>query len=175
MTNPFQYYLSKKMYIFSEEETKNYSSYTPILKWWLIFCVTLISFFSASYFFGLHLHLWESDATKISFIILGVFVFSSAWVGKITHVGQCNQNVGWFIAESLLGLGMIGTVTGFLLMLGTAFENIDVSNTETLQNALTQMALGMSTALYTTLIGLICSLILKIQLVNYETSYDYDS
>ena len=70
---------------------------------------------------------------------------------------------------------MIGTVKGFLLMLGTAFENIDVSNTETLQNALTQMALGMSTALYTTLIGLICSLILKIQLVNYETSYDYDS
>ena len=97
------------------------------------------------------------------------------WVGKITYDGQGNQNVGWFIAESLLGLGMIGTVTGFLLMLGSAFENIDVSNTETLQNALTQMALGMSTALYTTLIGLICSLILKIQLVNYETSYDYDS
>ena len=119
--------------------------------------------------------MWESDATKISFIILTVFVFSSAWVGKITYDGQGNQNVGWFIAESLLGLGMIGTVTGFLLMLGSAFENIDVSNTETLQNALTQMALGMSTALYTTLIGLICSLILKIQLVNYETSYDYDS
>ena len=93
----------------------------------------------------------------------------------MTYDGQGNQNVGWFIAESLLGLGMIGTVTGFLLMLGNAFENIDVSNTETLQNALTQMALGMSTALYTTLIGLICSLILKIQLVNYETSYDYDS
>ena len=163
------------MYIFSEEESKNYSSFAPILKWWLIFCVTLISFFSASYFFSLHLHLWESDATKISFIILTVFVFSSAWVGKITYDGQGNQNVGWFIAESLLGLGMIGTVTGFLLMLGNAFENIDVSNTETLQNALTQMALGMSTALYTTLIGLICSLILKIQLVNYETSYDYDS
>ena len=163
------------MHSFSEEKTKNNFNFAPILKWWLIFCVTLISFFSASYFFSLHLHIWESDATKISFIILTVFVFSSAWVGNITYDKKGNQNIGWFIAESLLGLGMIGTVTGFLLMLGRAFKNIDVSNTETLQNALTQMALGMSTALYTTLIGLICSLILKIQLVNYETSYDYDS
>ena len=122
----------------------------------------------------MHLHIWESDATKISFIILGIFLFSSVWVGKITYAGEGNQNVGWFIAESLLGLGMIGTVTGFLLMLGTVFQKIDVSNSETLQNALSQMAMGMSTALYTTLIGLICSLILKIQLVNYETAYDYN-
>jgi len=63
---------------------------------------------------------------------------------------------------------MVGTVTGFLYMLGTAFENIDVSNTQTLQDALSNMAIGMSTALYTTLTGLIASIIIKIQLVNYE-------
>jgi len=55
-------------------------------------------------------------------------------------------------------------------MLGTAFENVDVSNTITLQNALSDMALGMSTALWTTLIGLICSLIIKVQLVNLEVA-----
>lgn len=37
---------------------------------------------------------------------------------------------------------MIGTVTGFLLMLGTAFENIDVSNTETLQKCSNADAFG---------------------------------
>ena len=79
-----------------------------------------------------------------------------------------NINVGWFIAESCLALGMVGTVTGFLYMLGTAFENIDISNTVTLQDALASMARGMSTALYTTLTGLIASLIIKVQLVNYE-------
>ena len=53
-------------------------------------------------------------------------------------------------------------------MLGTAFTNIDVNDTVTLQTALTNMALGMSTALYTTLVGLIVSLFLKSQLVNLE-------
>ena len=77
-------------------------------------------------------------------------------------------SIGWFISESCLALGMIGTVTGFLLMLSGAFAEIDLANTSTIQNSLTKMALGMSTALYTTLIGLICSLALKIQLVNVE-------
>ena len=53
-------------------------------------------------------------------------------------------------------------------MLGTAFENIDVTNAKTLQDALASMAKGMSTALYTTLTGLVTSLIIKVQLVNYE-------
>ena len=132
-------------------------------------------------YFDLLINLYESDITKISFLIFLVFVCTSFWIGNKTYLVDRLEDydqradVGWFVAESCLALGMVGTVTGFLIMLGTAFENIDVSNTETLQNALTQMALGMSTALYTTLIGLICSLILKIQLVNYETSYDYDS
>jgi len=64
---------------------------------------------------------------------------------------------------------MIGTVTGFLLMLGTAFANIDVTNSVTLQQALSDMAIGMSTALWTTLTGLVCSLILKVQLINFES------
>ena len=63
---------------------------------------------------------------------------------------------------------MIGTVTGFLLMLSTTFAGIDITDTKTIQNALVNMATGMSTALYTTLTGLIVSVILKIQLVNFE-------
>jgi biopolymer transport protein ExbB/TolQ len=78
------------------------------------------------------------------------------------------MDVGWFIAEACLALGMIGTVTGFLLMLSGAFADIDLANTSTIQKSLTQMALGMSTALYTTLVGLICSLTLKVQLMNVE-------
>ena len=93
------------------------------------------------------------------------------WVGWRTKKSEDKEqdvSVGWFVAESCLALGMIGTVTGFLLMLSGAFANIDLANTSTIQNSLTQMALGMSTALYTTLVGLICSLTLKIQLINVE-------
>ncbi len=99
-------------------------------------------------------------------------MFTSIWIGRKTYIDNPEHqlDVGWFIAESCLALGMVGTVTGFLYMLGTTFENIDVSNSQTLQDALASMARGMSTALYTTLTGLIASLIIKIQLVNYEVS-----
>jgi biopolymer transport protein ExbB/TolQ len=69
----------------------------------------------------------------------------------------------------MISLGLIGTVCGFLMMLYTAFANIDVSSTESLQDALGFMAMGMSTALSTTLVGLISSLHLKTQLVLVET------
>jgi flagellar motor component MotA len=92
----------------------------------------------------------------------------------VKHDYNQQSDVGWFIAEVLLAIGMIGTVTGFLLMLGTAFSNIDITDTATLQNALANMAVGMSTALYTTLIGLICSTIMKVQLMNLEVALRQD-
>ena len=146
---------------------------TKLLKWWLIFCLILIGI-GTSYHFNLHSLLYNADVTKLSFLIIIIFIVTSIWIGKKTFnlertsVTDDNINVGWFIAESCLALGMVGTVTGFLYMLGTAFENIDISNTVTLQDALASMARGMSTALYTTLTGLIASLIIKVQLVNYE-------
>lgn len=151
-------------------------NYRPILKWWLIVCAVLISSLAGMYFFDLHLSLYNADVTKISFVIITIFVSTTIWIGNATKgllykelLKTEDVSVGWFISESLMALGMIGTVVGFLLMLGTAFGNIDVNDTESLQLALTQMATGMSTALYTTLTGLVCSLLIKVQLVNYES------
>jgi hypothetical protein len=146
-----------------------------LLKWWLIFCLTLLGF-GTLYYFNVHSLLYYADVTKLSFLIIIIFMFASIWIGRKTYdlettsVVDDTIDVGWFIAESCLAIGMIGTVTGFLYMLGTAFENIDVTNATTLQDALASMARGMSTALYTTLTGLIASLIIKIQLVNYEVN-----
>ena len=148
-----------------------------LLKWWLIACCTLLGI-GISIYFDLHINLYESDITKISFLILLVFVCTSIWIGNKTYLVDRLEDydqradVGWFIAESCLALGMVGTVTGFLIMLGTAFENIDLSNTATLQQALSDMAMGMSKALYTTLIGLVCSLIIKVQLINLEVAFN---
>ena len=144
-----------------------------LLKWWLIFCLILLGI-GISYHFNLHSLLYYADVTKLSFIIITIFIFTSVWIGRKTFdlektsVTDDNINVGWFIAETCLALGMVGTVTGFLYMLGTAFENIDITDATTLQDALASMAKGMSTALYTTLTGLIASLIIKVQFVNYE-------
>tara|TARA_A100001201_G_C4082743_1_gene199481 strand:+ start:161 stop:619 length:459 start_codon:yes stop_codon:yes gene_type:complete len=141
-----------------------------LLRWWLIFCLSILAGGIAVYF-NLHVDLYHADQTKISFLILIVFILTSFWIGwktKLTKETVQDISIGWFVAEACLALGMIGTVTGFLLMLSGAFADIDLSNTSTIQSSLTKMALGMSTALYTTLVGLICSLALKIQLVNVE-------
>ena len=144
-----------------------------LLKWWLIFCLTLLGF-GTLYYFNMHSQLYHADVTKLSFLIIIIFIFTSVWIGRKTYDLETTSviddkiDVGWFIAESCLALGMVGTVTGFLYMLGTAFENIDITDATTLQDALASMAKGMSTALYTTLAGLIASLIIKVQLVNYE-------
>jgi len=147
-----------------------------LLKWWLFVCVTLIGAFMAFYF-DIHKHLYTSDQTKISLLILFIFVCSSIWIGNKTYSVAIKQEstsseVGWFIAETCLALGMVGTIIGFLLLLGTTFSNINVSDVTTLQRALSDMALGMSTALYTTLIGLICSILIKVQLMNMEVVID---
>ena len=141
-----------------------------LLRWWLIFCLSVLAGGIAIYF-DIHKELYNADQTKISFLILTIFVISSLWIGWVTKMQDRTVEIGWFIAEACLALGMIGTVTGFLLMLNGAFAEIDLSNPTTIQTSLTKMALGMSTALYTTLTGLICSLALKIQLVNVENEY----
>ena len=148
-----------------------------LLRWWLLFC-TQIALSTVAYHFGFFHHLYREDTTRIGFFILGILLLTTLWVGKKTYsfkknwVGPAEAvdefSSGWFIAESCLVLGLIGTVTGFILMLGTAFTELDVTNITSVQGALVKMSLGMSTALYTTLVGLISSLAIKIQLVTIE-------
>ena len=146
-----------------------------ILKWWLIFCITLLGLCTCVYF-NIHKDLYAADVTRLSFLIISIFICTSVWIGTKTYKVGIHQDydqksdVGWFVSESCLALGMVGTVTGFLIMLGTAFENVDVTNAATLQQALSDMATGMSTALWTTLVGLVSSLIIKVQLVNLEVA-----
>jgi len=148
-----------------------------LLRWWFLFC-TQISLSAVAYHFGFFHHLYREDTTRIGFFILGILILTSMWIGKKTYSFKKNWegpdeaikefSSGWFIAESCLVLGLIGTVTGFILMLGTAFTELDVTNITSVQGALVKMSLGMSTALYTTLVGLISSLAIKIQLVTIE-------
>ena len=67
---------------------------------------------------------------------------------------------GWFVVDLLLKLGLVGTVIGFIIMLSaiTEIENFDF----TLMNILLQnMSDGMKVALYTTLTGLVTSILLS--------------
>lgn len=69
---------------------------------------------------------------------------------------------GWMFADLMIKLGLVGTVVGFVLMLGSvaSLEQYDVA---TMQDLLRNMSGGMRVALFTTLSGLIAGLMLGMQ------------
>lgn len=149
--------------------------YVPFLKWWLFFTVICVAAIFVQYA-GFYAVLWEKDSSYLSWAILGIFVFFSLLCGgyilrvcasppkdKASFEDYLRQEeVGWFFSEFCLTLGMIGTIVGFIFML-SGFEGIDMNKPQTVQSLLSDLGKSMSTALYTTLVGLVCGVLLKIQ------------
>jgi hypothetical protein len=108
-----------------------------------------------------------SDPTMISFIILGIHTITMISIGFLTYLNRVGSNsVLWYISEAQLGLGMIGTLIGFVLMFSTVF--VGIATPDDIAIALGLIASGVGTALWTTLTGLISSLLIKAALVNSE-------
>jgi biopolymer transport protein ExbB/TolQ len=55
-----------------------------------------------------------------------------------------------------------------IYLFGQIFVEIDPSNPDDLKEALSHMATGLSTAMYTTICGMVGALIAKVQLMNIE-------
>ena len=160
----------------------------PLLRWWLFISLTFVLTF-AFYYFGLFAEVWDKDRTKLSFLIMTMFFFTCIHCGKETiKVSNAlegnlsenqikkidwrgNQEIGWFISDLVLTIGMIGTVSGFLIMLTGAFAGVDLGDEVAMKNVLEKMSKGMSTALYTTLFGLICGSLLKVQYFSLAKNY----
>ena len=159
--------------------------HTIFLKWWLFICIVFVSAMFG-YAEGVFRQVYEADFTKLSVVLVVLFTYMSIWCGvktwqlsqfldtydpdkennpviveRIEHLTE----VGWFVSDLCLSIGMIGTVVGFIMMLG-GFFTVDFSDTSTLQNLIKDLGSGMSVALYTTLVGLVCSALLKIQYFN---------
>ena len=161
--------------------------HTLFLKWWLFITMIMVGFiFAGSQ--GFLYTLWIEDSTKLSFLLLFIFLQMSIWCGyktwtlskfiddkkedkhiveKIEHL----MEVGWFTSDLCLTIGMIGTVAGFIMML-SGFATVDTNDIKTVQDLIKTLGTGMSTALYTTLMGLICSAGLKVQYFNLSQAID---
>ena len=150
----------------------------------------------------------ESDRSKISMIILAIYVLATVhWFyvalsldREISSIIEPKENtligrfllntdknseknnllliedelsnkhsVGYLAVDVLLKLGLTGTVIGFILMLLPIGEIKDF-DPEILQKLLSTMSGGMAFALYTTLTGLVTSMILKFQYFVLDSS-----
>lgn len=145
--------------------------YSAFLKWWLLFTIVVVGTIFAHYI-ELFKNLWEKDASYLGFTTIVIFYITSIIcgiqlfkLGKNSDDLQCferQEELGWFMSEICLNLGMLGTIIGFVMML-SGFESLDITKTQTVQALLAELGRSMATALYTTLVGLLCGQLLKIQ------------
>ena len=137
----------------------------PFLRWLLIVVpLTVIAIFA--HFFGFYESIYENDKSWISFSVLGIFTLASIWIGCQTkRLSLKGTQFLWMTSDMCLTLGMIGTIVGFLMMLVGGFS-IQSGDAAGIQALLARFSVGLGTALYTTLVGLICSMLLKLQLFN---------
>ena len=150
------------------------------LEWWILFLIQ-VSGLGLCYYFDIVDWVWINDATKLSFLVIGIWLIMTIKCGinavAYDRVNALNGGIikertkarleakldsGWFASDQCLSIGMLGTVIGFLLMMGSiAVDNADV---EAIQAMLKTMSTGMATALITTAVGMIFGNLLKLQL-----------
>jgi hypothetical protein len=73
-----------------------------------------------------------------------------------------SNGFGSFASDTLMKLGLLGTIIGFIIMLAP-IAGLDVSDKSVLKSSMGLMSDGMAVAMYTTLAGLVGSILLKIQ------------
>ncbi|MFC1681820.1 MotA/TolQ/ExbB proton channel family protein [Pseudomonadota bacterium] len=96
---------------------------------------------------------------------------NSSLIHMLDNQIKAPVRLGWLLSDLLIKLGLLGTVIGFILMLGaiSGGGSVDISNIDTL---LTNMGSGMRVALFTTLTGLTTGTLLGFQYFIVERSAD---
>ncbi len=199
----------------------------PLVLWAIFSGLTFFAFFLCWYY-GLAEKMVETDRTRISLFILGLYVLASlhclwrAWrvsdeaalmsammrkvqggevplhskgaVGahidelriKAQHQrsGTIDQSLllrvlagrlrgsndfGAFMSDALMKLGLLGTIVGFIIMLAP-IAGLNTENQAAVKSSMSVMSEGMAVAMYTTLLGLVCSVMVKIQYTFVETA-----
>ena len=138
-----------------------------LIRWWFYTCVLVTAGVVMEYF-NLWQLLWYTDHTKISFLILGIFALIHLYLGLVSFRKRQPNNLSWYATDLMVSLGLIGTVIGFMLILSTSFSGIDASSVEQIKKAIGEISDGMGVALSTTLTGLMCAAITRLQIIHFD-------
>ena len=150
------------------------------LRWWILCCLMLIGV-GGLVWTGFIGYLWDTDLSKLSFLILGMLGVCTIHIGNLTrkfskdslqHSLQSELKPIWFFSEVMIGLGLAGTLIGFFWVLTNSFEGLDVTKTEDIKMAMQEIGKGVGTAVLTSLVGIVSSILTKFQLVNLEHGRD---
>jgi hypothetical protein len=138
-------------------------------KIWTVFVLMLLAT-ALGYYWGAVDFIINNDFTYLSFVNIAIlYGFTVNIMYKAFTKNMETTDSEWFLSDAVLSIGMVGTLSGFLVVLYSTFQGLDPSNTDSMRTAIETLASGMGTALLTSLVGLIASLIMKYQLVTLES------
>jgi hypothetical protein len=145
---------------------------TLFLRWLLTNTLTAVGFTAAGILWAGRVDALGVGA-KVSAGILVVFVVMSAYCGRLMWQADRHSRKPRellhdaehveFSVSLLQILGLLGTVTGFLIAMVEGFTNLGGSGSDEIRGVLQAVADGSSTALVATLVGILCSVILGVQ------------
>lgn len=160
---------------------------------WALLASVIAAGAGVAYFLGWFGLTWRFDSTKISFLILALFVTATAYVGRLTWIAgelverkRLNKNAdvsgevaeigivaetGWLAHDFCEKLGLLGTLVGLVMVL-IEFSSFESGDAEAVSRLMAMMAVGLGTAYLTTIVGLVCGLLLALQLKHLERALE---
>lgn len=165
------------------------------LQWIAMTSLIVVGSVFAERSFGLIDRVHEGDATKLSFVIAAIFALATAAIGRLSwHVSRHLENGfppdaktheafvkrmdshlddGTTAVNTCTALGMLGTVLGIIMAFPSGgFSAIVSGDTAAMSLVLDELTLGFSSAFYTTAAGLICAILLDVQLRLLARAYE---
>ena len=147
---------------------------TTFTKWFLLNAVMFTGLFFAETKDAVSTMI-KGDVSYLTVIIMILYVTVSGMVGRLCYLADKinsrkkkeavrhlskRAEVGWFAAEHFFSLGLVGTVFGLCVATSTSLnEGSEVTD------IVTGLKVGLHTAFYTTICGIIFSLPLQAQLM----------
>lgn len=150
----------------------------PFLQGFIITLSYLTGAFFAWYYNFLQT-IFKTDFTHMTSVIAIVFVITCVYLGFAAW--RCESNIQRAIADVALGrtmafivtlIGLLGTAIGLMVQV-KAMGSIDVSNIQNVLQFIATIGTALSTALYSTVCGILASI--GITILNSNIEYVIDS
>lgn len=149
---------------------------TTFTKWFLLNALVLTSSVLAEVK-GMISLMIKSDSSYLTIVIIALYFIMSGFVGRLSYLADRinpksamakddssslmkKTDVAWFAAEHFFSLGLLGTVVGLCIATATSLT----SNAQ-LGEVVSSLKVGLNTAFYTTICGIVYSIPLQIQIM----------
>jgi len=139
-------------------------------KWFLLTAVTGTALFLAEIKGALSLII-QNDKSYLAILIMTLFVVMTVRVGQLcfhadvakdSDKDELNKKaeLGWFTAEHFFSFGLLGTIIGLVLATGGSLDG-----SSPVSEIVAGLKTGLNTAFYTTICGIVFSILLQLQLL----------